>query len=152
MEMPRPAAEHQQLAKFAGQWTGTEKIHPSPCDPEGGPATATVSNRVALGGFVVIQDYEQKRGGVVSFTGHCVFGFEAETKQHFVMWFDSMGCSPQKFVGSFKGDTFTATNQSPQGHARCAWTLSSSRYTFKMEMSEDGKQWFTFMEGDYRKS
>jgi hypothetical protein len=35
MDMPKPGAPHQQLAKLAGTWTGDEIIGPSPFDPKG---------------------------------------------------------------------------------------------------------------------
>ena len=63
MEMPRPTQEHRKLEQLVGAWTSKEKLHPSPWDPKGGTATGHIRSRVALGGFAVTGDYEQKRDG-----------------------------------------------------------------------------------------
>jgi hypothetical protein len=37
-----------------------------------------------------------------------------------------------------------------QGLSRIVWDFSQAgRYRFMMEVSPDGQQWLTFMEGDY---
>lgn len=77
MEMPRPTEAHRRLHALAGDWTGTEKMHPSPWDPQGGTAEGRVQNRVALDGFAIVQQYEQRRGGQISFSGHGVFSWDA---------------------------------------------------------------------------
>ena len=151
MEMPKPGPAHQQLAKLAGHWTGSEKMHPSPWDPQGGMATGKVTNRVALDGFNVIQDYEQVRDGAVTFRGHGVFSVDAESGQSTLHWWDSMGCTASLFTGSWKGDTLVMTSKSPMGWSRCSFALAGSRYTFAMEMSQDGKQWAPAMDGSYTK-
>ena len=56
MEMPKPTAAHRRLEKLIGRWSGEERIHPSPFDPNGGLAMARLENRPALDGFAVVQD------------------------------------------------------------------------------------------------
>ena len=77
MEMPRPGAPHEKLNALIGTWIGEETIHPSPWDPQGGQTEARIVNRSALGGFVVEQDYEQRRDGKISFEGRGIFGYDA---------------------------------------------------------------------------
>ena len=37
-----------------------------------------------------------------------------------------------------------------QGHSRTTWEFpDGERYRFRMEMSQDGQQWMTLMEGAY---
>jgi hypothetical protein len=63
MDMPRPTEEHRRLTAFAGSWTGDERLHPSPWDAKGGPATTKVDARMGLDGFALIQDAQQEREG-----------------------------------------------------------------------------------------
>jgi hypothetical protein len=69
---PTPLEEHRKLAAFAGEWVGEETVYPSRWT-EGGPATATVSARIDLNGFYLIQDARQMRDGKESFATHGVF-------------------------------------------------------------------------------
>ncbi|MBI4549087.1 MAG: DUF1579 family protein [Ignavibacteriae bacterium] len=148
--MPKPTDAHKKLEKLIGSWSGQEKLHPSPWDPKGGTARGRVTNRSALDGFVVVQDYEQERNGVINFCGHGVFGWNAAQQCYTLHWFDSMGMPPNEFRGSFKNDVLTMTSQDPQGHSRATFDFSKeNQYSFRMEVSQDGKQWHTFMEGKY---
>src|SRR5664279_4994872 len=91
MEMPKPTEVHHKLAKFAGRWTGKEKLSPSPWDPKGGPAVGRCNNRLAADGFILVHDYEQERGGTVNFRGHGVFSYDCAGKCYMLHWWDSMG-------------------------------------------------------------
>ena len=150
MEMPKPTDAHRRLDKLAGQWSGEEKIYPSPFDPQGGTAIARLENRLALDGFAVVQDYEQERNGKINFRGHSVFRYDAMQQCYEIHWFDSMGFAPSVFRGNFDGDTLALVSQSPQGHNRAVYDFSKKgQYAFHMEVSPDGKQWFPFMDGQY---
>lgn len=151
-EMPKPTAEHKKLELLAGTWIGEEKMAPSLWDPAGGTATGRVSNRVSLDGFNVIQDYEQERGGKVTFRGHGVFGYDANAQCYVLHWWDSMGFGVHDYSGKFEGDVLSLTYQSPHGHHRCRFDMGKAgRYTFQMDMSQDGKAWKNMMEGNYSK-
>jgi hypothetical protein len=78
MEMPRPTESHQKLNLLAGRWTGQERLSPSPWDPKGGTVTGRSDNRIALDGFVLLHDYEQERGGAITFRGHGVLSYDAQ--------------------------------------------------------------------------
>lgn len=152
MNMPSVTDAHRKLERLAGNWIGEEKVHPSPFDPKGGPATGRVSNRRALDGFAVVQDYEQERGGKTNFRGHGVFRFDAMQNAYFMHWFDSMGFPPGEYRGQFEGDVLTLTCENPQHKSRAIFNLQQSdKYTFKMEVSPDGTAWYPFMEGTYTK-
>jgi len=153
MDMPKPGDGHHKPEKLVGNWTGEEKLHPSPWDPKGGVAQARVNNRLALDGFAVIQDYEQSRNGSVTFAGHGVFSFNPGNGIYSMHWWDTMGFPPNDFTGKFDGDVLTLTHKSPQGSNRAVFDLSEKgTYTFRMEVSQDGNQWQPFMEGKYRRS
>jgi len=152
MEMPRAGKEHEKLESLAGSWRGEEKMYPSAWDPQGGEATARVQSRRDLDGFVLITDYVQERGGQVTYRGHGVFGFNKASGRYSMSWFDSMGGdSPAE--GRWEGDTLTLQHAGPMGHARYTYELEGKEaYRMKIEQSQDGKQWATFMEGTYRRA
>jgi hypothetical protein len=148
-EMPRPTAAHAQLAILAGVWASREQIAPSPWDTKGGLAYGRCTNQLALNGFVVLHDYEQERGGAVTFRGHGVFSYDAVEGEYVLHWFDSMGLPPSVFRGSFEGATLRLACATTGKHQRVTWEFQDeSRYRFRMEFSPDGCDWRTFMEGE----
>jgi hypothetical protein len=150
MDMPKPTEAHRELEKLAGSWIGDERISPSPWDPKGGTAIGRVQNRLALDGFVLIQDYSQERNGAVSFSGHGVFSWDGPGQCYVMHWWDSMGMPPGEFRGQFKDGVLTLTNDDNQMHSRATFDVSRpGKYLFRMEVSQDGSQWYPFMEGSY---
>lgn len=155
MDMPKPAPEQLRLHALAGTWSGQERMHPSPWDPHGGAADGVAVNRVALDGFAVVQDYVQKRGGQVSFSGVAVMTWDAAAQEYQMHWWDSMGGPVNVFRGQWTGEALSLKCEGPQGVNRCTYQLAdlrAGRYSFRMEVSPDGKQWFPFMEGEYRRA
>ena len=150
MEMPKPSKGHLKMEKLAGSWEGEETMHPSPWDPKGGTAVGRSTHRMALSGFALLNDYEQERDGVVTFTGHGVMTFDPKGERYTLHWFDCMGSPPEVFVGDFNGDVLTLAHGGPGMHARFTYDLSDSRQMrTKMEMSQDGATWNTLFEGRY---
>jgi hypothetical protein len=150
MEMPKPTDAHRKLEMLVGRWLGEERLFPSPWDPKGGTAIGRIDNRLALDGFIVVQDYEQERDGKINFRGHGVFSWDATQKCYVIHWFDSMGMPPNIFRGNFENNTLTMTSEDQQGHSRVVFAFTeNNKYSFSMEMSQDGKQWQTLMEGNY---
>ena len=68
----------------------------------------------------------------MNFHGHGIFLWDANDACHACYWFDSMGMPPTTYRAVF--------DFSEGGH-----------YVFKMEISQDGAQWNTFMEGRYER-
>ncbi len=150
MEMPKLTDAHRKLEKLVGNWAGKETIKPSPFDPVGGAAVGRVDNRRALDGFAVVQNYEQERGGKVSFRGHGVFSWSVPENCYVLHWFDSMGFPVTEMKGQFEGDVLVLTSHSVMGHSRATFDVAKpGRYAFRMDMSQDGQQWMTFMDGEY---
>jgi hypothetical protein len=152
MEMPKPTEEHTRLiSALAGHWTGTETMHPSQWDPQGGTATATIDARAACDGFCVITDYVQKRGGKVSYVGHGVTGYDAQHRRYLQHWSDSVGgMPPEAKPGVWEGDTLTFHGAGPSGRTRYVYRfVSPGVHEYKIEVSPDGSSWHAFMEGRY---
>ena len=131
MAMPEIGPTHDRLAAFAGRWTGTEVLAPSPWS-EGGSASATMSFATAAGGFALVQDYRSDTG----LTGHGVFSaIGDEVLWH---WFDSIGYPPEVPArGGFEGDTLILTRTSPRGTNRTTFTLDGDELRQSIEF--DGR-------------
>lgn len=154
MDMPKPGDAHKKLHGLIGQWSGPETMHPSPWDPQGGPATATVTNRAILDGFAVVQEYEQRRKGAPNFTGHGVFWYDAGKDEYVMTWWDSMSGVGNEYRGQFDGQVLTVGAPMPggAGHSRASFDISKpGAYAFALEISQDGTTWQPSMSGTYRK-
>jgi hypothetical protein len=151
MQMPKPTKFHKKLAALVGDWTGDETMHPVPWDPTGGPAKGRYRVRAALDGFGVVQEYEQKRGGKVSYVGHGVLGYDTKENCYLWHWSDSMGGVPNQVTrGQWDGKTLVFTASCEQGHSRYTYVFKKPDVLdFAIEMSMDGQQWMPFMNGRY---
>jgi uncharacterized protein DUF1579 len=156
MDMPKPSPGHKKLEALAGNWVGEEVMHPSPQDPKGSTATATMNLRVANQGFNVVGDYEQKKKGstTATFTGHSVFDYDAKTDELILYWFDSMGMGAHPFRGKFDGKQVALMMKDPtMGNLRLSYDLSEKdTLRMKMELSQDGKQWKPMLESVYHRA
>jgi hypothetical protein len=153
MDMPKPTQEHHRLARLAGRWVGEETLHPSPWDPKGGKAKGRMRARMALGGFHLIMDYEQERDGRMTFEGHGVLGWDPRGKCYALHWFDSSGIEHgAPSLGSWEGPTLSVQHETTDaGHSRQVYEIDEDEYRFKLQHSADGREWKTFLEGNYRR-
>lgn len=152
MEMPTPSEGHRLLERLSGTWEGEETMHPSPWDPRGGRAVGRNVNRMGLGGFALLTDYEQERDGVITFTGHGVYTYSPAEDRYALHWFDSMGSPPEVFEGGFQGDLLILSHGGPGMHARMTYDLSTAGILKgMMEMSPDGAEWKVLFEAVYRR-
>ncbi|MEQ1756540.1 MAG: DUF1579 family protein [Micropepsaceae bacterium] len=150
--MPKPGPEHNALSIFAGTWKGVETMPPSPWSPQTTKADGYITNRAALGGFSVVQDYFQSHNDVPTYQGHGVFTWDGQAGEYVMYWFDSMGSPANVFRGSRSGSVWTLTSKNAQGITRSVWEFPTGRsYRHRMEVSPDGKAWSTFMDGEYNK-
>lgn len=150
MDKPTLGDAHTRLHRLAGQWGGEETVHPAPHDP-GGPATAFLNNRIALGGFAVVQEYEQYREGKPTYSGHGVFWFDGAGGDYAMTWFDSLLGMAIEFRGGFEGDVLRLTSALPLGgFLRGTFDIGlPGEYVFVMEYSPDGVTWTPTTEGAY---
>lgn len=154
MEMPKPAAEHSKLHALAGQWKGEETIHPMPWDPAGGKGTSDTTSKMILEGFFLACDYVQRRNGIVTYQGVGLFGYDANKKKYTMYWVDTMGGGAESLsLGDWKEESRSLVFQHKHtmGHSRYTFRFPAERrYEMKIETSQDGKKWATFLEGRYQ--
>ena len=152
MHMPTPSAGHRRFERMAGIWEGEETMYPSAWDPEGGTAIGRTVGRVAVGGFALVIDYQQTRGGVETFSGHGIYTFDPGSKEYAMTWIDSIGSPPEHFTGTFTDDVLVLGHGGPPMHVRMRADYSRpDRIASSMEMSEDGRTWKTLFDADYRR-
>jgi uncharacterized protein YodC (DUF2158 family) len=152
MDMPKPSPGHERLQQLAGHWEGEETMYPSQWDPKGGIAVGKTVSRVALSGFALITDYEQRRDGAITYEGHSLMTFDPPTGAYQLHWFDSMGSPAETFTGRFEGDVLTVAHGGPGMHARLTYDVSKpSVMLSRMEMSADGISWNTLFDGRYER-
>lgn len=150
MQVPDATAEQQQLHLLVGTWAGEEHIQPSPWDPSGATARATVRNEPAMGGLAVVQEYDQERDGSVAFRGLGVFRWDAAAGEVHLFWLDTLSPHPRDFRGTFEGDVLTLTSREARGQARATWDFSAAdRYTYRLDASPDGETWMPYIEATY---
>ena len=149
---PQVCAEHERLAAFAGQWAGEEVVGPSRWF-EPGPARGFVTARVGLGGFCLIQDYRQERGGKTIFEGHSVVTYDREDGRYKMFWHDSVGFVPESpAVGHWKDDRLVLRHATLRGTARHVFRLEGSDgYAHLLQFSPDDEGWSDLLTATYRR-
>ena len=154
MEMPKPAPELKKLDYFVGSWTMDGDMKPSPMGPGGKMGGAEQCQWMEGGYFLVSRD--TFKGTMGSGTGVAYMGYSAEDKVYTYDAFSSMGEADHS-KGTLDGDTWNWTSeqkmngQMMKGHFTIK-ILSPTSYTFKFEMSQDGTNWNTVMEGKATKT
>lgn len=138
---------HHFLHRLEGEWAGTETIAPSPWDPSGATAQAVVRNRQALGGSVVLQEYDQSRDGVVVFQGHGVFGVDGN--EVVLRWWDSWSPLPREFRGGIVEGALVLTSRDEKTPARATWRIGADAYDYLLEVTQDGASWYRYLEAKY---
>lgn len=150
---PRPSPELDRLRRLAGSWQGAERIEATPWDPYAGPTTARFENRMACDGQFLVNDYEQMREGVVSFSGHGVYGWDPIGRRYTMHWFDSLGGDPgSPILGTWTGDRLEFLREGPEVSSRFSYTLQGDdRFTLGIEIRFGPADWQSFLRGEYHR-
>lgn len=149
MQTPEPVREHRVLEKLAGHFAGPEKMHPSYWNAEPKNAEAVTDGRVALDGFAVVQDYEQRLEDGTRFAGHGVFRYDMTSETYEMHWFDSTGGPERVFRGGFSDNRLVLTARTGEGWQRLTYDFNLDRgYRFTLDTSDDGERWNLVLEGD----
>ena len=149
MPEPKPAPELSKVDYFAGNWITDGDMKPGPMGP-GGKFNSTGEARWMEGKFFLVI-HSKFSGAMGSGTSLAVMGFDAEKKVYTYHDFDSMGQAGSA-LGTVDGDTWTFTSDENFGGQafKGRYTMkiiSPTSYTFKYEMSKDGTEWTTMMDG-----
>jgi hypothetical protein len=102
-DMPKPGPEHEMLKKFEGQWNAKASFG-------GQESNGTISFKVTLGGFWLLEHYKAELGGM-SFEGRGTTGYDPSKKKYIGTWVDSVNPRMMIMEGSFDkdGKLFTST-------------------------------------------
>jgi hypothetical protein len=146
-----PAAELQKLAFMAGHWTaeGTATM-----GPPGTPSTKWSQTSDAEwmdGKYFLVEHSDGDYGPMGKAKEMAVFGYDSDNKVYTYTAFSSMG-EAEKSSGTVNGDTWTWTGDEHMNGMvmKGRFTmkvLSPTSYTMKFELSQDGTNWMTAMEG-----
>lgn len=149
MEMPKPAPELKKLDYFAGSWTMDGDMKPGPMGP-GGKMSGTERNKWMDGAYFLVCDSAFK-SAMGNFTGVAYMGYNSDDKVYTYDAFNTAG-EAEHAKGTVDGDNWTWTADEKMGGQTMKGRysmkiLSPTSYSFKYEMSPDGTNWNTMMEG-----
>jgi hypothetical protein len=148
---PPPAVELQKLAFMTGHWTveGTATM-----GPPGTPATKwseTSDIDWMDGKYFLVENSTMDLGPMGKGHEMSVMGYDSDNKVYTRTSFDSWG-EADKATGTVNGDTWTWLSDEHMGGQimKGRFTmkvLSPTSYTMKYELSPDGTNWMTAVEG-----
>ena len=150
MEAPKPTAEHKALEWWLGSWAGEGEMKPGPFG-EGGPMKWTEEcSWFADSGFHIVCK-SKGDGPMGPMKGLGIIGYNPEKKVYTHYGIDSSGWTGHA-EGTLSGDAWTfqseETMEGKTFHTRYTMTKKSDTVmTFSWDMSEDGKNWMTLMDG-----
>lgn len=149
MEPPKPGPEVKKLDAFAGSWTLEGDLKPGPMS-HGGKMSETRKCDWMEGGFFLIchTDFRSDMGNG---SGVSVMGYSTDDKIYTYREFNSWGEFDDS-KGSLDADTWTwSSDEAMKGSVmKGRFTMkftSSNSYTFTFDMSKDGTEWMTVMDG-----
>lgn len=148
MPVPKPASELNKLEFLVGTWTTDGDMKPGPMGP-GGKMMSEDDVHWMDGKFYLVMTSKFK-GALGTGSSLAVFGYDPEQKVYTYSDF-SMGQNGHS-VGTVDGDTWTWNSdenmggQSFKGRFTMV-VLSPTAYSYKYEMSPDGKDWKVVMDG-----
>ena len=150
MEMPKPAPELKKVDYFTGNWKVEGEAKPGPMGP-GGKFTGTDAWGWMQGGFFLVNHSKFAGGGMGTGSSTAFMGYDTDKKVYTYDEFNSMGETVHS-TGTVEGDTWTWQNEAKMGTQMMKGRfttkiLSPTSYSFKFEMSKDGANWDTVMEG-----
>jgi len=149
MPMPKPAPELAKLDYLAGNWISDGDLKPGPMGP-GGKVSSTDEAHWMEGKFFLVM--QSKFGGAMgSGSSTSYFGYNPDKKVYTYNEFNSMG-QAEYSEGTINGDTWTWNSDENMGGQTFKGrftmkALTPTSYTYKFEMSQDGTNWNTVMEG-----
>lgn len=153
-EMPKPGPEQKNLAQFVGTWKMDGTAQPSPFGP-GGKVTGTETCKMFEGGWHVVCD-SSATTPMGPMKGHTIMTYDRNAKVYRYVSVSNMAdAETATGTRTANGWNFTSTMDmnGKKIHSRFVMTNTSpTAYSFKWEISEDGKAWKPVMEGTSTKT
>jgi hypothetical protein len=149
---PTPSAEVKKLDYFVGSWTTEGTVAQGPWGP-GGKFTSTISNEWMAGNFFLVGHSDFKMPPEIGGEGKSTSfkGYDTNDNVYTFAEFNSQG-RREISKGTLSADTWTwNSSQVYSGQdvkqRMTIKMLSPTSYTLKFELSMDGANWMTFMDG-----
>ncbi len=149
MPTPTPAPELKKLDYFVGTWSTDGDLKPGPMG-SGGKVSGTAHDEWMEGNFFLVS-HGSFSGVMGKGTEVAIMGFDPDQKMYTYTAFNSMG-EHQNATGTIEGDSWTWLGDENMGGQKMKGRftmkiLSPTSYTYKFELSPDGSNWSTVMEG-----
>lgn len=149
-----PPAEMKALAYMVGEWDVAMSYTMAP----GGDwieSTGSTTYMEVLDGGAIHATFKGEMMGK-PMTGHQIFTYDREEKRYESIWVDSMSCRTSHTAGQIDGDTLVLTGTDLHMGGEYEMKLTQTQkgddmFTFTMDMSMDGENWFTGMKMTYTK-
>jgi hypothetical protein len=145
-----PAPELKKLDFMAGDWTSEGDMKPGPGMP-GGKFSISSHAEWMEGNFFLVEHSNADMAAMGKFKELAVMGYDPDRKVYTYHAFNSMG-QDETSAGTMDGDTWTWLSDEHFGGTTMKGrftmkVLSPTSYTMKFELSPDGTNWMTAMEG-----
>ncbi len=145
-----PAPELKKLDFMAGDWKSEGTMNPGPGMP-GGKFAITSHSEWMDGNFFLVEHSDADMASMGKFKELAVLGYDSDRKVYTYTAFNSMG-QAESSAGTVDGDTWTWLSDEHFGGTTMKGrfsmkVLSPTAYSMKFELSPDGKDWTTAMEG-----
>jgi hypothetical protein len=147
---PSPAPELKKVELMAGDWTTEGTVNPGPGMP-GGKFSSSAHAEWMEGNFFLVEHSDVDMPGMGKMKELSVLGYDSDRKVYTYSAYNSMGQAEQS-TGTVDGDTWTWLSDehfdgvTMKGRFTMK-VLSPTAYNMKFELSQDGKEWMTAMEG-----
>ena len=147
---PTPAPELKKLDFLTGDWTSTGDMKPGPGMP-GGKFSYSTHAEWMEGNFFLVEHSDLDLGAMGKGKELAILGYDSDKKVYTYAAFNSMG-EAEISTGTVSGDTWTWTSDEHMGGMTMKGrftmkVLSPTSYNMKFELSQDGTNWMTGMEG-----
>jgi hypothetical protein len=150
MPMPKPGPELKKLDYFVGTWNMDDDMKPGPMGP-GGKITETEKCEWMDGGFFLVMHGDYKSATMGNGTSIAYMGYNENDKGYTYDSFNTWG-EADHAKGQVEGDTWTWGSDEKMGGQTVKTRfvvkiVSPTSYKFNFDMSQDGTNWNTVMDG-----
>lgn len=150
MGPPAPAPELKKVEFMAGNWTAEGTMNPGPGMP-GGKFTSSSHAEWMQGNYFLVNHSDSEFPAMGKMQELAVLGYDSDRKVYTYTAYNSMG-QAETSTGTVDGDMWTWLSDEHFGSTTMKGrftmkVLSPTSYNMKFELSPDGKDWNTVMEG-----